>query len=356
MDKKRQGFFGKRSIALVVFVILLAFTTLFYSLPNQNNDNYCDQFEAVNTETGWIVESAIGIDIDIQWQRSILASDPTFVSGNDGLVFYQGPTDCHFQSYIVAFDANTGSIRWTYDARLIRNIARIDDDYIAIGCCMEVIRLNDVGDEVWRSEMIPARILRPNVYIVDDFIYFPISSQTHVLNIENGSEELSLNIENALAIYEDYALINPVGATLEVIEIDSMNVVWSARLPVENTLSNYDVFRFEDVVVVAFGSSEMTAYNIEDGEELWTIDDNLQAFPVSVGRSIIVYSEDNVLAWHDIFTGELIAEVVLTRIAADEDMNTAISIPAVLSISEDYIFVYHDDSRELIALNYNFPE
>lgn len=99
------------------------------------------------------------------------------------------------------------------------------------------------------------------------------------------------------------------------------------------------------------------AYNIEDGEELWTIDDNLQAFPVSVGRWMIVYGEDNVLAWHDIFTGELIAEVILTRIATDDDtINTALSIPAVLSISEDHLFVYHDYSRELIALNYNFPE
>lgn len=346
----------KRNILGLGMLVSIMIAHFLIRIPISAIQTECERLLSINNNSSWQIVESDNVQAGILWEKSVFVQDAVIAASDKLLLFNQNTFGCSYDNHVVAVDNTTGQKVWAYavqDNRAIRGIMRVSDGFLITICCTTLIRLDDQGNQTWQSVKIPARIYRPNLFVTGNSFYFPTATKVHVLSLIDGQEQSAIDGSNALAAFDDFALWNTRGRTLEVENLQNKEIQWSTRLPSENTLSNFEVFRFGEVVVVVSGLQQMDAYAIDTGKQLWKVTGDFLAFPISVREMILTYDSDHQLIFYDGVSGNRTASLTLTRTSQSHTRNPSdIAIPAVLAVSKDKVFIWNNQSSELIALSY----
>ncbi len=300
--------------------------------------------ETVQNDPNWTIEAISGVEAQVNWQRTIIGQNTPIAVNNDLFVFHQSILGCENDESVVAINIDTAVQTWTHPAQLVRNIQSVETDFLFVECCSTITRIDSSGVEQWQSEDIPARIFRPNLFLLNEILYFPTEAQIYTFDADDGSNDGVIEMENVVAVFYDVLISSIATNHISVTSRQNNERLWSKRVRIPTK-----IFLNEEILIFNL-NSQIDAYNVLTGELLWTIRGDFNAYPIVIDQLLITHSIGDVLAWHDTLTGEKIAEVDLIR--SERLPVDQFSIHATLATNGEHIFVLYNNYEELIALRY----
>lgn len=339
-------------LALFAFLVVVH---LLMSAPVAGIQLNCDSLRSVKSKNNWQVADSKNVQANVLWEKSVYVQDALMAASDKYLLINQGVLGCPDDNSIIAFVDSTGKNAWEspiQSMNVIRGITRVTDGFLVTLCCTSINKLDDQGAELWQAVEVPARMYRPALFVTEDNVYLPTTSQVHVFALDDGREQPTIDAPNALAVFSDFVLVNSKGKTLEVRNLQSGDIQWTAQLPRENTFSNYSVFRFDNVVLIAWSLRQIDAYQLDTGEKLSSISDNLLATPINVGNLLLTYNSDRQLIFYD-KQGQVVASLSLTTTTPNPRQDALdIAIGAILAASDNEVFIWDNQVAELVAISY----
>jgi outer membrane protein assembly factor BamB len=280
-----------------------------------------------------------------------------FHASNDHILYHQQDLGCTNDNHIISLDINTGEISWTYPAILVRAITSYENNYIIAECCTDILLLNNWGQLVWESQALPVRIYRPHLSVVNSSLYFPAITSVYSLSMSDGRVTETIDMSDVAYIWDDVAMVNVSDRSLGLVNLQTHQTEWTTEVFDQQGSSNFKVYRFEDVIVVAWGTSNLIAYELQSGEKLWEISEDFSAIPVVIEGNAFIYSVDNRLTVYSVMDGTEVGYFTINRTRASSGVSSlAEDAPIQIGGTAHNIYVYYPTTSELLLLDFELRD
>lgn len=272
------------------------------------------------TDRGWVTALNLQTSNEI-WSIRIGDTVRTTPTIDDGVVYLSGGADQN----IYALDLATGRTIWTqnigqpaiYEAPVVR------DGTVYVGSSMTeqttVYALDaNTGQPDWSVEFDSSSFFNPT--LGEDLLYVGTfdDKTLRALNPEDGSVTWSYQLEEnegflSHPVYKDgvvYALSSNMGSngTLHALNSSDGSLLWKTG-NVGDSQANTPIV-YGDLVVVSSASQPVVkAFNIENGEEVWSNDGTgtiLNNGSITSNGVLFVSNTNGSLMAIDVFTGEIL--------------------------------------------------
>ncbi|MBZ0098197.1 MAG: hypothetical protein K8F30_03895, partial [Taibaiella sp.] len=270
----------------------------------------------------WKIVSLEGFTAQILWQKSVPCLTTGYSTPYGAIAVSENQLILHtsctgFDGSLTSLNLMSGEQTWVSQINNVYQITTIKDGYLAVFDDSLIRKINFVGEKIWDSEPFSSRSMRA-VFPQGDIIYAPFKTSTnsgvYVVSQETGHIIDTSKDANIIALFDDYVVKKIDGNTIQVIQTQNQEMKWSisSHIPGYN-LSFVDVQRSGDILLLYSGREYIDAYNIVNGEKLWTIDQNFGSYPLLLENKLFLYTLDNTVAVYDVRSGIDIGKISLSR-------------------------------------------
>ncbi len=155
-------------------------------------------------------------------------------------------------------------------------------------------------------------------------IAFTIDESAYYLNISNGStvwyiqgkEDLIKLKNNADLVSDSKTVIFPYsGTTVTALNVETGEKIWKHESSQDKYASlnsiRYTPLIYKNLLILATNDNSLYAIDINTGEEMWKVDDDISATPLANSNSLFTISRNNKMIVRNIFSGEQKSEISL---------------------------------------------
>ncbi len=347
----------KGIVALGVLGICGLTAIVLYTLQSSTlHSDRCEVTPRQARDLRWQIAQIVDMDAQILWERPVPPHDVLMATSDDLVVYSQGPTECPQDGKIIGVDALDGIKQWSSTLSGLNDIIGIvyqNNSFFVMTCCTQIARIDSLGQELWVSSALPLRAFRPSLYLNQESIFVPTVSDVEQLRLASGSRQETLPIERSLGVFEDITLSNPIGRILEVRSWDSEEILWTALLPSDNSMSNFNTYLFDDILVVIYAGIQMTAYDKDTGMIMWELERESKSPAIVINEMILTYDDDRDIVFRDARSGIVLGSIELFYIGQSTPEITPLS-PPIMAANNDTIFLWNNVGSDLIAISYKF--
>lgn len=295
---------------LIVYVVCI----IFIGACDANSSSTNTPQSNLEMASNWHIASS-SEPANILWTKSF-TSLAGFLAANSETVVIER------NSQLTALSPISGDLLWDYSPRRpVRNVTAIEDGYLLAICCTQILRLNNQGQEVWRSQEFSTKIFEPVLSVIGQEVYFSDEDRTHVLSLVEGT-----------ALREFF-----VDRTKPAVR------------------GNYRVYESGEIVLnVATDGSHINAFHVTKGEIVWSVTEQRGSNVLLVKDRLLLFTASGELKTYDMLTGYLVQQVKLRR---EERQNAVInqSVDAgdfyiLLAYSNGIVYLVDDVHAELVAI------
>ena len=348
----------KSIVAFGVLGICVLLAIVLYTLPSSIlRSDRCEDAPRQPRNLRWQIGQTVNVDAQILWERPVPPDNLVLAASADLVVYSQGTTGCPEDGMMIGVDASNGIKQWSSTlssySNTIRGIVYHDDAFLVMTCCTQVARIDSLGQELWVSSGLPLRAFRPSLYLDQEIIFVPTISDIEQLRLVSGSRQDTLPIERSLGVFEDITLSNPVGRILEVRSRDSQEVLWTALLPSDNSMSDFNTYLFDQILIVIYSGRQITAYDKDTGMVAWELSRESKSPAIAFNEMILSYDDDKDIVFRDARSGIVLGSIELFYTDESTPEITTLSLP-IMAANNDTIFLWNNVGSDLIAISYEF--
>lgn len=343
-------------------ILLIYLCLLFFVFSCISTINESDWYTPPTAMPNRII-SHTDFPIQEKWRRDDVSiqyrDNSVFLAVDELLIFVDFDFD-ELSRRMVALSVNTGTMIWETDPLAYPEEYLVSDsEKIYLALSNKIIAYDiTTGKVLWQTEEdLPDRTqyrmrVEGNiliVYSIEDINEGSTKKLIRTFNTQNGAlenviEESALKGSSLILKTDEFEYWTD-RSTVWLINRETNQQQWS--IPI-NEAMQYEPILFDNIFIFASGIfSDLFALDNLNGTQIWKYNNKIVSNLTLDGNAIYVILEDASIVSIDAFTGEKLGSINIGP-QYTENYGSR-SLPFLIAATNDMIFVYYGDSREIIA-------
>lgn len=261
--------------------------------------------------------SIVGDEHKILWQKKVpclsisthLINAAVAVS-QQAAVFHQS---CILESSLISLNLLTGKQEWSVPAFSSFQILGVKDGYINLEGDTTLVKYSLAGDVLWHSKKFPSHSVREAfiknnlIYLPNSNVYVPNGNGIQVISADTGQDIKRIDDETFLTEFENL-YVSKEDNKIKILDTQSDRSIVTALKSYQGIIA---VDFLDDILLVHFGRSNITAYNINTGDILWEISGEFKSAPLLLEDHLYTYNNSDQLEIYNPKTGMLLKSIQL---------------------------------------------